>query len=125
MEEPLRALRRLQAVTGGVAVIESEAIWLSGRLRRPLWQFVNAAHTHDDPTFWWIPTAEGLQAMCDAAGFSRTEIVAGLCTCCQWILERGYPSMKPQLLTIRLGRFFLRVTAKGQMTGQKLVENDA
>ena len=77
LEEPLRALRRLRAVTHGVAVIESEAVWLSGRPRRPLWQFVNAANTRDDPTFWWIPTAEGLQQICDAAGFSRTEIVAG------------------------------------------------
>ena len=77
LEEPLQAFRRLRAVTRDVAVIESEAIWLSGRPRRPLWQFVNAAHTHDDPTFWWIPTVEGLQQMCDAAGFSRTEIVAG------------------------------------------------
>jgi tRNA (mo5U34)-methyltransferase len=77
LEEPLRALRRLRAVTGGVAVIETEAVWLPGRLRRPLWQFVDAAHTHGDPTFWWVPTAEGLQAMCVAAGFSRAEIVAG------------------------------------------------
>jgi len=77
LEEPLRALRRLREVTGGVAVIESEAVWLPGRPRRPLWQFVNAANTHDDPTVWWLPTAEGLQAMCDAAGFSRAEIVAG------------------------------------------------
>jgi tRNA (mo5U34)-methyltransferase len=77
LEEPLHALRRLREVTGGVAVIESEAVWLAGRSRRPLWQFVNAAHTHDDPTLWWIPTAEGLQAMCAAAGFSRAEMVAG------------------------------------------------
>jgi tRNA (mo5U34)-methyltransferase len=77
LDEPLRALRRLRQVTRGIAVIESEAVSLPGRPRRPLWQFVDAAHTHDDPTFWWIPTAEGLQAMCAAAGFSRAEIVAG------------------------------------------------
>ena len=77
LEQPLQALRRVRQLTRGVAVIESEAVSLGGRPRRPLWQFVNAAHTHDDPTFWWIPTAEGLHAMCMAAGFSRAEIVAG------------------------------------------------
>jgi tRNA (mo5U34)-methyltransferase len=77
LQEPLHALRRLREVTRGVAVIESEAVSLSGRSRRPLWQFVDAAHTQDDPTFWWIPTAEGLQAMCTAAGFSRADILAG------------------------------------------------
>jgi tRNA (mo5U34)-methyltransferase len=77
LEQPLQALRRVRQLTRGVAVIESEAVSLAGRPRRPLWQFVNAAHTQDDPTFWWIPTAEGLHAMCMAAGFSRAEIVAG------------------------------------------------
>jgi tRNA (mo5U34)-methyltransferase len=77
LEEPLRALRRLRQVTRGVAVIESEAVRLPGRRRLPLWQFVDAAQLHDDPTIWWVPTAEGLRAMCLAAGFSRAEIVAG------------------------------------------------
>ena len=77
LEEPLRALRRLRQVTRGVAVIESEAVAFRGRHRTPLWQFVDAAQMHDDPTIWWVPTAEGLRAMCLAAGFSRAEIVAG------------------------------------------------
>ena len=76
LEEPLRALRRLRQVTRGVAAIESEAVVLRGR-RGPLWQFVDAAQMHDDPTIWWVPTAEGLRAMCFAAGFSSAEIVAG------------------------------------------------
>ncbi|MEO8256009.1 MAG: DUF1698 domain-containing protein [Acidobacteriota bacterium] len=76
LEEPLRALRRLRQVTRGVAVIESEAVVLhSGD--GPLWQFVDAAQMHDDPTIWWVPTAEGLRAMCLAAGFASAEIVAG------------------------------------------------
>ena len=85
LEEPLRALRRLRQVTRGVAVIESEAVVLR-EVRRaglesgataPLWQFVDASQMHDDPTIWWVPTAEGLRAMCLAAGFSSAEIVAG------------------------------------------------
>jgi tRNA (mo5U34)-methyltransferase len=76
LEEPLRALRRLRRVTRGMAVIESEAVSLPNG-GGPLWQFVDAAQMHDDPTIWWVPTAEGLRAMCFAAGFSRAEIVAG------------------------------------------------
>ena len=57
-------------------MIESEAVVLRGG-DGPLWQFVDAAQMHDDPTIWWVPTAEGLRAMCFAAGFSTAEIVAG------------------------------------------------
>jgi tRNA (mo5U34)-methyltransferase len=77
LEEPLRALRRLRQVTRGVAVIESEAVVLPGRSDQPLWQFVDAAQLNADPSIWWVPTVEGLRAMCLAAGFSRAEIVAG------------------------------------------------
>jgi tRNA (mo5U34)-methyltransferase len=77
LEDPLRALRRLRQVTHGLAVIESEAVLLPGRPGWSLWQFVDAAQLNDDPSVWWVPTAEGLQAMCLAAGFSRVEIMAG------------------------------------------------
>ena len=76
LEEPLRALRRLRQVTGGIAVIESEAVLLPARPDQPLWQF-GAAQLNHDPSIWWIPTAEGLRAMCLAAGFSDAEIVSG------------------------------------------------
>jgi len=76
LEEPLRALRRLRRVTRGMAVIESEAVALQHG-GAPLWRFVDASQMHDDPTIWWVPTAEGLRAMCFAAGFSNAEIVAG------------------------------------------------
>lgn len=71
LEEPLRALRRLRHVTRTLAVIESEAVPLAGSL----WQFVGA--TSHDPSIWWVPTAEGLRAMCCAAGYSRADIVSG------------------------------------------------
>jgi tRNA (mo5U34)-methyltransferase len=72
LEEPLRALRRLRQVTRSVAVIESEAVSLAGSQ----WQFVGATY-YGDPSVWWVPTAEGLRAMCCAAGYSRAEVVAG------------------------------------------------
>jgi len=77
LEEPLRALRRLRQVTRGVAVIESESVSLPVRDGQPLWQFVSGTPLNNDPTIFWVPTAEGLHAMCLAAGFSAAEIVAG------------------------------------------------
>jgi tRNA (mo5U34)-methyltransferase len=76
LEEPLRALRRVRQLTHGFAAIESEAVLLPGEAKPSLWQFVNAAEVNHDPTIWWVPTAEGLRAMCLAAGFSRAEIVS-------------------------------------------------
>src|SRR5438034_3455376 len=77
LEDPLQALRRVRQLTYGFAGIESEAIRRPGRLGRALWQFVDAAQLNRDPSIWWVPTAEGLRAMCLAAGFSKAEIVAG------------------------------------------------
>jgi tRNA (mo5U34)-methyltransferase len=75
LEEPLRALQRLRQVTDGLAVIETEAVLLTAQ--GPLWQFADAAQLNRDPSIWWVPTAEGLRAMCYVAGFSRVEIMAG------------------------------------------------
>jgi tRNA (mo5U34)-methyltransferase len=77
LQEPFRAIERLRQVTGRVAIIESEAVSFPAEPSRPLWEFVDATHFNHDPTVWWVPTAEGLHAMCRAAGFSRVEIVAG------------------------------------------------
>ena len=85
LEEPLRALRRLRQVTRGTAVIETEAVALPGH--QPLWQFGDQLHV--DPTIWWVPTAEGLRAMCLAAGFSNAAIVAGP--------PEGAPGSRPAL----------------------------
>jgi tRNA (mo5U34)-methyltransferase len=77
LQEPLRALQRVRQVTHGFAAIETEAVLLPGRPGRPLWQFVDAAQLNHDPSIWWVPTIEGLRAMCLAAGFSRVEVTAG------------------------------------------------
>jgi tRNA (mo5U34)-methyltransferase len=77
MEEPLRALQRVRQLTGGVAVIETEAVQLPGRPGAALWQFVGGSQLNNDPTIFWVPTAEGLRAMCLAAGFASAEIVSG------------------------------------------------
>jgi tRNA (mo5U34)-methyltransferase len=77
LEEPLQALRRVRQLTHGLVVIETEAVLLPGPPGRPLWQFVDAAQLNHDPSIWWVPTAEGLRAICLAAGFSGAEIVSG------------------------------------------------
>jgi len=77
LENPMQALRRLRTLTHGVAVIESEGIWLPMSDGRPLWQFVSGTEFNRDPTIFWIPTAEGLRATCLAAGFATAEIVSG------------------------------------------------
>jgi tRNA (mo5U34)-methyltransferase len=77
LEEPLRALQRLRQLTRGVAVIESEAVSLPEAAGRPLWQFVGGAQLNHDPTIFWVPTAEGLVAMCAAAGFASADVVSG------------------------------------------------
>jgi tRNA (mo5U34)-methyltransferase len=77
LEEPLRGLRRLRQITRGVAVIETEAVSLPAGDTQPLWQFVGDTPFNNDPTVFWVPTAEGLRAMCLAAGFSSAEVVSG------------------------------------------------
>jgi tRNA (mo5U34)-methyltransferase len=77
LEEPLRALQRVRQLTDGVAVIETEAVLLPGRPGAALWQFVGGAQLNNDPSIFWVPTVEGLRAMCLAAGFSRADVVSG------------------------------------------------
>jgi hypothetical protein len=77
LEDPLKALRRVRALTRGFAAVETEAVAFPGSGGLPLWQFVDAAQLNDDPTVWWVPTAEGLQALWLAAGFSGAEIASG------------------------------------------------
>jgi tRNA (mo5U34)-methyltransferase len=75
LEEPLRGLRRVRQVTGGLAVIETEAISLPHD--GPLWEFVGNGRLNNDPTIFWLPTAEGLCEMCTTAGFSQVAVTAG------------------------------------------------
>ncbi len=76
VEEPLTALRRVRQVTKKLAIIETEALFISG-LTRPMFEFVPGAEVNADVGNWWIPTAEGLHALCKAVGFSEVETVAG------------------------------------------------
>ena len=76
VEEPLTALRRVREVTRTLAVIESEAIAVEGQTRS-LWEFVPGAEVNADIGNWWIPTNEGLQGLCRAAGFREINTIVG------------------------------------------------
>jgi tRNA (mo5U34)-methyltransferase len=77
MEEPLRAMRRVAQVTRELAIIESEAIVVSGGEELSLAEFVPDRRLNRDPTNWWVPTIRALEGLASAAGFSRTALVDG------------------------------------------------
>lgn len=69
IEDPLRALRRLRAVTSELAIIETEAVEIIG-VDRPMWEFYPAAELNGDVSNWWAPNMAALQGACVAAGFA-------------------------------------------------------
>jgi tRNA (mo5U34)-methyltransferase len=85
MQEPLTALRRLAAVTGELAVVETEAIVVPGLEHEALWRFFPFAELNGDVSNWWAPNLTGLTGALRAAGFAAAspslgpsaELVAG------------------------------------------------
>jgi tRNA (mo5U34)-methyltransferase len=77
LQDPLGALRRLAAVTDGLAVIESEALVIPGHEELAACEFYAGDELAGDNTNWWGPTLPAIHQLCAAAGFDRTETVAG------------------------------------------------
>ena len=77
MKEPLRSLERLHAVTGEVAVIETQAVHVRDLETVSLLQFFAGGELGADYGNWFIPTIEALHQMARAAGFTRVETVVG------------------------------------------------
>ena len=75
LRDPLGALRRVHALCGDVAIIETEAIAIGGYPHAAVAQFMGTRKRNYDPTNWWAPTAAALERWCLAAGFSRVEHV--------------------------------------------------
>lgn len=73
LPEPLTGLQRVRALTGDVAVIETEAIEVLGYPDRSFVLFFPADELGGDFTNWYAPTLPALHALCRAAGFSRVE----------------------------------------------------
>ena len=77
MQDPLGALRRLAAVTGELAVIETEAVRFPALGGRSVWEFFPGDELAGDPSNWWVPTERALLGLCRAAGFAGAETVVG------------------------------------------------
>ncbi len=77
MENPVECIKRLGAVTRGMAVIETEAVELPGYEDRPRCEFFPFDELAGDITNWWSPNQHALKGMCQAAGFRKVEIVQG------------------------------------------------
>jgi tRNA (mo5U34)-methyltransferase len=76
MENPLESLKRVREVTKQVAVIETEAAAFRGFKDRPMCEFFHPSRQlADDPTNFWAPNAAALAGLCEAAGFSRVELL--------------------------------------------------
>ena len=74
MEDPLRALRRVRAVTRELAVIETKGAELPALGEVPLCRFFPTDELDGDPTNWWSPNWRALDGMVRAAGFSRVDM---------------------------------------------------
>jgi tRNA (mo5U34)-methyltransferase len=76
MEDPLRALRRVATVTRRQAIIETEAVVISG-YPEPLWRFFPDGELNHDRSNWWAPNLAALRGLIAAAGFSGAEVLCG------------------------------------------------
>jgi tRNA (mo5U34)-methyltransferase len=75
--DPMGALRRLRQVTDGVAVIETEAMRLSGFEEDGLLRFLSGDELNVDFTNWFVVTEQALHGMCRAAGFRKVVTKVG------------------------------------------------
>lgn len=77
MEDPLRALRRLAAVTRDLAVVETEAVAIPAFEHEALWRFFPGAELNGDVSNWWAPNLPALGGALQAVGFSSARAVVG------------------------------------------------
>src|SRR5579872_2756866 len=77
VREPLTALERIRALTGEVAVIETEAVCGRRVATARLLEFHPGGELGGDHTNWFVPTESALHALCLAAGFRRVETRIG------------------------------------------------
>jgi tRNA (mo5U34)-methyltransferase len=70
MRDPLRALRRLAAVTREQAIIETEAMFIRNH-PDALWRFFPAGELNHDRSSWWTPNINALMGIIGAAGLQR------------------------------------------------------
>ncbi len=77
LKEPLTALEQVRRATGGVAVLETEALLLRGPGPRSVLEFTAGCYHGYDYSNWYTPTIEAIHELCLAAGFSKVNTVVG------------------------------------------------
>ena len=76
IEDPVRAMRRVAAVTRQQAIIETEAVVVPGE-PAPLWRFFPRGEHNNDRTTVWAPNMGALLGLLGLAGFRDAEVLAG------------------------------------------------
>ena len=74
LENPLEAMRRVAALTGELAVIETASVFLPGYEHESLCEFYASNELNGDVSNWWAPNARALEGLCKAAGFTRVDV---------------------------------------------------
>jgi tRNA (mo5U34)-methyltransferase len=77
IEDPLRALRRVAALTKEVAILETLAGVVPGYEHTEICEFFSDDRQNGDPTNWWAPNLKALVGMCRAAGFTKVDVLVG------------------------------------------------
>lgn len=71
---PLASMECVRALTRGVAVVETSALFVPGFDHLSLAEFYPTDELNGDITNWWSPNVTAVRGMAHAAGFSRTLI---------------------------------------------------
>ena len=77
MQNPFAALQKVAELTHGVAVIETEGIYIPGYENTALTEFFETNELNGDVSNWCAHNKKGLEAMCRAAGFSTVQTMVG------------------------------------------------
>jgi tRNA (mo5U34)-methyltransferase len=94
---PLASLECVRALTRGVAVVETSALFVPGGEDLALAEFYPSGELNDDITNWWSPNAKATCGMARAAGFSRTRITKSYPS--EWdTLPAGHPPLLYRLM---------------------------
>lgn len=73
LPNPLLALERVAAVTGGLLILETVVDMVG--LRRPAAAFYPDRELNDDPTNWWGPNQAAVTGMLRSVGFARVDVI--------------------------------------------------
>jgi tRNA (mo5U34)-methyltransferase len=71
MTDPVGAMRRVEALTRDLAIVETTAVHVPGYEKTALCEFYESNELNADVSNWWSPNTHALEGLCRAAGFRR------------------------------------------------------